>query len=165
MSSPARSRGARAGARKIVWSLLAAREQGFPWVEIAGKTLTGWVVIDMDATIVEASSAKEGAAGTFKGTFGHHPLAAWCTDTFESLAMKLRPGNAGTNDAADHVEVFTQALRQLPSVAGFVRGKRPAATGSRARRRSRRCGGVRRRAVRTRAPRGPAVCTGRPPRR
>jgi hypothetical protein len=27
---------------------------GFPWLVIAGKTLTGWVVIDMDATLVTA---------------------------------------------------------------------------------------------------------------
>ena len=65
--------GTRAAARKIAWSLISVREQGFPWVEIAGKTLTGWIVIDMDATIVESSSKQEGAAGTFKGSFGHHP--------------------------------------------------------------------------------------------
>ena len=27
---------------------------GFPWLVIAGKALTGWVVIDMDATLVTA---------------------------------------------------------------------------------------------------------------
>jgi hypothetical protein len=105
---------ARAAARKVAWALIGERTQGFPWLEVAGKTLTGWVVIDMDATIVEASSAKEGAAGTFKGSFGHHPLAAWCANTLECLAMMLRPGNAGSNDAADHVTVLRQALRQLP---------------------------------------------------
>ena len=107
---------ARAVARKIAWGLIAAREQGFPWVAVAGKTLTGWVVIDLDATIITAASKKEGATGTFKGTFGHHPLAAWCANTFECLAMVLRPGNAGANDAADHVRVLTAALRQLPRV-------------------------------------------------
>lgn len=28
--------------------------------------------------------------------------------------VKLRPGNAGSNTAADHIEVVTQALAQLP---------------------------------------------------
>lgn len=109
---------ARARARAVAWRLIAAREQGFPWVEVAGKTLTGWIVIDMDATIIESASKKEGAAGTFKGTFGHHPLAAWCANTFECLAMALRAGNAGANDAADHRRVFGAALRQLPR-AGY----------------------------------------------
>jgi hypothetical protein len=27
---------------------------GFPWLVIAGKALMGWVVIDMDATLVTA---------------------------------------------------------------------------------------------------------------
>ncbi|MBS2967108.1 hypothetical protein KGA66_29010, partial [Actinocrinis puniceicyclus] len=40
------------------------------WLVVAGKLLTGWVVIDLDATIIESSSKKQGAAGTFKMTFG-----------------------------------------------------------------------------------------------
>jgi hypothetical protein len=63
---------------------------------VAGKRLTGWIVIDIDATLITAHSAKAGAAVTFKKTFGHHPLAAWCANTSESLAMLLRPGNAGS---------------------------------------------------------------------
>ena len=109
---------ARSKARAVAWRLIAAREQGFPWIEVAGKVLTGWIVIDMDATIIEAASKKEGAAGTFKGTFGHHPLAAWCANTVECLAMILRPGNAGANDAADHRRVLATALRGLPR-AGY----------------------------------------------
>ncbi|MCD0443336.1 transposase [Glycomyces sp. A-F 0318] len=107
----------RARVRSRIWTLLASAEQGFPWVEIAGKTLTGWVVIDIDATIITCATRKEGAAGTFKGTWGHHPLAAWCANTMECLAMALRPGNAGANDAADHIKVFTAALAQLPAEA------------------------------------------------
>jgi hypothetical protein len=57
--------------RARVWALLEAREAGFPWISILGKQLPGWVVIDMDATIITAASNKEGAAGTFKKTFGH----------------------------------------------------------------------------------------------
>jgi hypothetical protein len=108
---------ARAQVRSRIWALLAAAEQGFPWIEIAGKTLRGWTVIDMDATIITCATRKEGAAGTFKGTWGHHPLAAWCANTMECLHMVLRPGNAGANDAADHIRVFTAALAQVPSAA------------------------------------------------
>lgn len=108
---------ARARVRSRVWALLASAEQGFPWLQVAGKTLTGWCVIDMDATIITCATRKEGAAGTFKGTWGHHPLAAWCANTMECLHMRLRPGNAGANDAADHIAVFTAALTQIPAAA------------------------------------------------
>jgi hypothetical protein len=100
--------------RRHVWSLLHLRPGGFPWLAVAGKRLTGWIVIDMDATIITAASKKEQAAVTFKKTFGFHPLAAWCANTSESLAMLLRPGNAGSNTVADHISVLTEALAQIP---------------------------------------------------
>jgi len=58
---------------------------------------------------------KENAAPTFKKTFGFHPLTAWCDNTGEALAIKLRPGNAGSNTAADHIEVLTEAIEQIPA--------------------------------------------------
>ncbi|WP_223830580.1 transposase [Nocardiopsis quinghaiensis] len=103
---------ARAEVRRHVWNLLALRPGGFPTVGVAGKKLTGW--IDMDATIPAAASNKQGAAPTFKKTFGFHPLATWCANTFECLAMELRPGNAGSNTVDDHVRVLTDALAQVP---------------------------------------------------
>ena len=51
-----------------------------------------------------AHGDKQQAGPTFKKTFGFHPLTAWC-DTDESLVVKLRPGRAGSNTAADHIEV------------------------------------------------------------
>src|SRR5436190_11203802 len=105
---------ARARVRRHVWHLLVLRPGGFPWLSVAGKRLTGWVVIDMDATLITAYSAKQGAAVTFKKGFGFHPLAAWCANTGECLAMLLRPGNAGSNTITDHVRVLTDAIGQLP---------------------------------------------------
>jgi hypothetical protein len=32
----------------------------------------------------------------------------------ESLAILLRPGNAGANTVADHIAVLTEALAQIP---------------------------------------------------
>ena len=58
--------------------------------------LAGWLVIDLDATLITACSDKEGAAPTFKMGYGFHPLGAWLANTAESLAMLLRPGNAGS---------------------------------------------------------------------
>lgn len=106
---------ARAKAREHAWNLIAKTPAGFPWLAVAGKTLAGWIVIDMDATLVTARSGKEGAAPTWKKGYGFHPLGAWCRSTRECLAMKLRPGNAGSDTFTDHEEVLAAALRQVPS--------------------------------------------------
>jgi hypothetical protein len=90
------------------------RPGGFPWISVCGRELTGWYVLDLDATIVTCTSRKEGAAGTFKGNFGHMPLGAWVANTRECVAMLLRPGNAAPNDVADHKTVLAAALRGLP---------------------------------------------------
>jgi Transposase DDE domain group 1 len=105
----------RAKVRAHVWQLICATPAGFPWLQIAGKVLAGWLVIDLDGTLITAHSDKEGAAPTFKMGYGFHPLAAWCSNTAECLAMLLRPGNAGSNTFADHLTVLTAALRQVPS--------------------------------------------------
>jgi hypothetical protein len=64
--------------------------------------------------LITAHSEKEGAAPTYKRGFGHHPLLAFLDATGEALAGMLRPGNAGSNTTADHVELLTMALAQLP---------------------------------------------------
>jgi hypothetical protein len=106
---------ARARARAHAWTLIEGTAAGFPWLAVAGKTLTGWLVIDMDATLVTASSDKQGAAPTWKKGYGFHPLGAWLANTRECLAMLLRPGNAGSNTFTDHKEVLTAAIRQIPA--------------------------------------------------
>jgi hypothetical protein len=108
-------RQARAQARDRAW--LARGEltgAELPGSRAAGRTLGQQVVIDLDATLVTAHSDKEGAKGNFKGGFGHHPLGAWLDNTNEALAAVLRPGNAGSNTAADHLLVVDAALAQLP---------------------------------------------------
>ena len=110
----AKIRFARAQARDRAW--LARGEltgSELPGLRVAGKTISQ-VVIDLDATLVTAHSDKEGARGNFKGGFGYHPLGAWLDNTGEALAALLRPGNAGSNTAADHLTVVDWALTQLP---------------------------------------------------
>lgn len=75
---------------------------------------SGFYVIDIDATLVGAHSEKEQAAPTWKRGFGFHPLLAYLDATGEALAGVLRPGNAGSGTAVDHVTVLTDALGQLP---------------------------------------------------
>jgi len=74
----------------------------------------GFYVIDIDATLIGAHSEKEQAAPTYKRGFGFHPLLAYLDATGEALAGLLRPGNAGSGTAVDHVTVLDDALAQLP---------------------------------------------------
>ena len=74
----------------------------------------GYYVIDIDGTLVSAHSEKEGAAPTYKRGFGFYPLMAYLDATGEALAGLLRPGNAGSGTAEDHVTVLDAALFQLP---------------------------------------------------
>ena len=96
--------------RRRVWDLAGEH------APTAGISAASPLVIDVDATLVEAHSAKEGAAPTFKGGFGYHPLTAWFDHgphgAGECAAIMLRPGNAGANTAADHIEVISRALDQ-----------------------------------------------------
>ena len=92
-------RAARATARQRAWDLGARPAE---------------LTIDVAATLIGAHSEKEGAAGTFKGGFGFHPLLAFLDASRESLAGLLRPGNAGANTAADHIAVMDAALEQIP---------------------------------------------------
>src|ERR1035441_8014214 len=106
---------ARAQARRHVWDLVAARHGGIPPARAAGRDLGDVIVIRLDATIVIAHSDKQQARGTFRGTYGFHPLTAWCDNTSESLAAGLRPGNAGSNTAADHIALTDAAIAQIPA--------------------------------------------------
>jgi hypothetical protein len=102
-------RAARAAARERAWALAG---------DAAPAADGGLVTIDLDATIVIAHSEKEQAAPTWKKTFGHHPMTAWAdhgqAGNGEPLAIALRPGNAGSNTAADHIQTARLALAQLP---------------------------------------------------
>ena len=95
----ARIKTARAKARARAWA--AGADPGF-------------YVIDIDATLVDAHSDKQGAAPTYKHGYGFHPLLAYLDASGEALAGLLRPGNAGSGTAVDHVTVLDDALAQLP---------------------------------------------------
>jgi hypothetical protein len=74
------------------------------------------VVLDIDSSLVEIHSEnKAGTAPTYKGGFGFHPMLCFADATGETLAALLRPGNAGANNAADHLVVLDAALAQLPA--------------------------------------------------
>jgi hypothetical protein len=108
-----RLRAARAAARELAWLQLLETRRSLPVTTVLGRALPGFV-LDIDATIVLSHSEKESAAATWKHTFGYHPLLCFLDATGEALAGMLRPGNAGSNTAADHITVLGQALQQIP---------------------------------------------------
>jgi hypothetical protein len=101
----------------VVAARAAARAAA--WAAGAGPAAGSVLVIDLDATISIAHSEKENAAATWKHTFGFHSLLAFLDrpeiSGGEALAGLLRPGNAGSNTAADHIAVLDQALAALPA--------------------------------------------------
>ena len=102
---------ARAKVRARLWRLFG----GPPQARAAGRPIgDGVVVLDVDSTIVIAHSDKEHAAATYKHTYGFHPILVTCDNTNELLAIRLRPGNAGANTAADHLTVLADAIAQIP---------------------------------------------------
>ena len=111
---------ARAEARQVAWAQRAEQTgQALPASLVAGTPLLDpngrpVLVIDDDATIVVTHSEKERTAATFKHSYGYHPVLAFCDNTNEALAGIQRPGNAGSNTAADHITLLDQALAQLP---------------------------------------------------
>nr|WP_157129584.1 IS1380 family transposase [Nocardia amamiensis] len=113
---------ARAQARARAWDRAGDRSPGHG-ID-AGHPLT----IDLDASLLDAHSDKEHATPTWKKGFGFHPLLAFidhgAQGTGEPAAMMLRPGNAGSNTAADHKQVLAAALEQLPSRPGYRVGRK-----------------------------------------
>ena len=85
----------------------------------------GFYVIDLDATLVDAHSEKEGAAPNYKHGFGFYPLVAFLDATGEPLAAMLRPGNAGPGTADDHVIVLDARLGPAAARSRRARGDRP----------------------------------------
>jgi hypothetical protein len=102
-----------AGDPELLGALREARARARENAWAAGAR-PGRIIIDIDATLIGAHSEKDGATGTFKGGFGFHPLLAYLDESREALAGVLRPGNAGANTAADHVEIVDLVLEQLP---------------------------------------------------
>lgn len=105
---------ARAATRAHVWALAGPAA---PDHAISAKKP---LVIDLDATLVTAHSDKQSAAGNYKGGYGFHPMTAFIDHgpgaTGEAGTILLRPGNAGSNTAADHITTTRAALAQIPDL-------------------------------------------------
>jgi hypothetical protein len=92
-------RAARAGARERAWGLGVRPER---------------IVIDIDATLINAHTEKEGAAVNYRSGFGFHPMLAYLDESHEALAGVLRGGGAPAHSAQAQIDVLDLALAQLP---------------------------------------------------
>ena len=99
-----------------------------------GGARPGEVLLDLAVTLVVGGDCLADIAVLRAEPFGHYPLWAFVdhrgtgdtAGTGEPLAVLLRPGNAGSNTAVDHITVIPYALRQLPDHRA---GTRPWAQG------------------------------------
>ncbi len=115
-----------AGRQRALNAIRSARFQVRQHVwKSAGQTApdaTGSVTVDLDSVLVIAHSDKEDTAATWKKTFGHHPLMGFVDQgtggSGEPVAGLLRPGNAGSNTAADHI-----TTTHCPSPIGVGAGR------------------------------------------
>jgi hypothetical protein len=111
---------ARAAARANAWAAAGVHAPDH------GVSAKSPLIVDLDATLITAHSEKDQARPTYKRGFGFHPLCAFVDHgahgSGEPLTFLLRPGNAGSNTAADHIAVIKAALAQLP---GHNPGRRP----------------------------------------
>jgi hypothetical protein len=105
---------ARRRVRERVWTLIAVRHGRIPPAAVPCGDLGDQVVLRIDAHFIDTVSRKEHAA-RLRGRFGHHPLAVICDNTGECLADQLRPGNAGANDAGDHIALLARAIAAVPA--------------------------------------------------
>jgi Transposase DDE domain group 1 len=111
-----------------LWQAMT-RARSEVWSQAAATTANAVVVLDIDSSLHEIHSENKELTGpTYKGGFGFHPLYCFADATGETLAVRLRPGNAGANNVIDLVGVLDSAIAGLPAdmAAGHRVGDDPA---------------------------------------
>ena len=101
-----------------LWEAMA-QARSHVWARAAATSGLGAVVLDVDASLHQIHSENKELTGpTYKGGFGFHPVYCFADATGETLAVRLRPGNAGANSVVDLVGVVDQAIAGLPPEIG-----------------------------------------------
>ena len=111
-----------------LWEAMA-QARSRVWMRAAATTGTAPIVLDIDASLHQIHSENKELTGpTYKGGFGFHPVYCFADATGETLAVRLRPGNAGANNVIDLVGVLDAAIAGLPDemAAGHHVGDDPA---------------------------------------
>jgi len=103
--------------RRHWWGLLTQHPEGFPWLKVAGRELSGVTVVDLDASSLFASSEKENAQPTYKGGVRFCPNLATCdtsagTFPWPRTAQQLT-GQARCLSVVHHRPPAVWAVRQF----------------------------------------------------
>jgi hypothetical protein len=97
-----------------LWQAMA-QARAEVWSRAAATIGNATVVLDIDSSLHEIHSENKELTGpTYKGGFGFHPLYCFADATGETLAVRLRPGNAGANNVIDLVGVLDASIDGLP---------------------------------------------------
>ena len=108
-------RSIRADTLEGLWEAMA-EARATVWRRAPATTADTTVVLDIDGSLHQVHSEnKEETAANYKGGFGFHPIYCFADATGETLAVELRPGNAGANNIADHVALLDAAISGLPA--------------------------------------------------
>jgi len=103
-------------ARRTAWAGIAARHGALLGVRVADKVLEGVTCVRLDASVVTCHSPALGHAHLEEDV--RIPLTVFAdhgpVGSGEPLTVLLRPGNAGSNTASEHIDATTLALAQLP---------------------------------------------------
>jgi hypothetical protein len=110
-----------AGGKRALAALCTARAEVREYIwQLAGEAAPdagGQVIVDLDEVLVIAHSDKQDAVATWKKTFGHHPLMEFVDHgrggSGEPVVGLLRPGNAGSNTAAQLVTTGRRRILRL----------------------------------------------------
>jgi len=107
----------RARVRRRVWDPIATRSGGFPGCWWRGNLLTGWIAIDLDATLITAQSDKQGG-----GEFQERPRLSSARGVVREHHRIPRDAaaarHAGSNTVSDHIQVLADAIAQIPARYG-----------------------------------------------
>src|SRR5262249_1790493 len=83
-------------------------------ISVCGREVTGWYVLDLDATIVTCTSRKEGAAGPLKGSLRPKPPGGGGGHTPGGVGLVAGPRHPPPHATPPHKRARRAALGQLP---------------------------------------------------
>ena len=80
--------------------------------EIYGKNIERMITLDLDSSVFELQSKKQGANWAYNKKFGYHPLVCFIGENGDWLHLRLRRGSAYTSKGS--VSFLAECMGKLP---------------------------------------------------